>query len=80
MTERTVAASAFKAQCLALLDQVAESKVSLIITKRGRVVARVVPAHDNDRKPLEGSVTFLTERDEDLFSTGEAWDMPGPDL
>ena len=74
MNERVIPASRFKATCLALLDQVAETRVELVITKRGRPVAKVVPAEEgNRRRSLKGSVTFLTDREEDLFSTGEAW-------
>ena len=39
-------ASEFKARCLSLLDQVAETGEELIVLKRGRVVARVLPAED----------------------------------
>lgn len=80
MTERTVAASTFKAKCLDLLDQVNEKKISLVVTKRGRPVARVVPTEDNGRKPLKGSVKFLAKRDEDYFSTGEALELHEEDL
>ena len=79
MSERVVPASAFKAKCLALLDQVAERKISLIITKRGRPVARIIPVTDGQKhKPLMGSVTFLAPRPEDYYSTGEAWDVDDP--
>lgn len=75
MNERVIPASQFKAKCLALLDQVAETKVEFVITKRGRPVARVVPANEPvTRRSLKGSVTILTDREEELFSTGEAWD------
>jgi prevent-host-death family protein len=47
-------ASEFKAKCLRLLDEVAESGHSLVITKRGRPVARVTPAGQS-HKPLRGS-------------------------
>ena len=81
MKDRTVSASIFKAKCLALLDQVAETHASFVITKRGRPVARVVPTDDPaDRRSLKGSVTILTDRDEDLFSTGDAWDINDPNL
>ena len=43
MKEATLPASEFKAKCLRLLDEVAEHGHSLIITKRGRPLARVVP-------------------------------------
>lgn len=43
MSDATVAAGEFKANCLRLLDQVAASGEPLTITKRGRPVARLVP-------------------------------------
>lgn len=41
--EERVPAGEFKARCLALLDEVAETGKPLLVTKRGRPVARVVP-------------------------------------
>ena len=41
--ERRMAAGEFKAKCLAVLDEVAASKREVVITKRGRPVAKVVP-------------------------------------
>jgi antitoxin (DNA-binding transcriptional repressor) of toxin-antitoxin stability system len=43
MTTKIVPAGVFKQGCLALLDEVAEQNVELVVTKRGRPVARVVP-------------------------------------
>jgi prevent-host-death family protein len=39
---RTITATEFKAKCLQLLDQVQQSGEDLVISKRGRPVARVV--------------------------------------
>jgi prevent-host-death family protein len=39
----TIAAGEFKAKCLKLLDQVATDRRPLIITKRGKPVAQIVP-------------------------------------
>jgi prevent-host-death family protein len=41
--QRTIPAGEFKARCLALLDEVAAGGEELIVTKRGKPVARVVP-------------------------------------
>lgn len=41
--EVTIGAGDFKAKCLQLLDEVAAQRESLIITKRGKPVARLVP-------------------------------------
>jgi prevent-host-death family protein len=68
-----IPAGEFKQRCLALLDQVAETGVSIVVTKRGRPVAKVVPIEVSPA-PLAGSVRVLTENEEDLFSTGETWD------
>lgn len=38
-----VPATKFKAQCLALMDRVAEKRETYVITKRGKPVARLVP-------------------------------------
>lgn len=40
---RTVKASEFKATCLRLVDEVAESGEEIVITKNGRAVARLLP-------------------------------------
>lgn len=51
MAKREIGAGAFKQVCLALLDEVAESNTEVIITKRGRPIARLVPmASDRERE------------------------------
>jgi prevent-host-death family protein len=46
MAKKTIAAGEFKQGCLALIDQVAENKDEIVITKRGKPVARLVPLED----------------------------------
>jgi prevent-host-death family protein len=43
MDNRHVAAAEFKANCLRLIDEVAQQRRPLIITKRGKPVAKLVP-------------------------------------
>ncbi len=43
MKDAIYAVSEFKAKCLRLLDEVAGEGKTLVITKRGRPIARVVP-------------------------------------
>lgn len=51
---REIPAGEFKARCLALLDQVALTRQEIVVTKRGRAVARLVPI---EKAPsLRGSV------------------------
>ena len=42
-TMRTIAAGEFKAKCLQIMDEVASEREPVLITKRGRPVARLVP-------------------------------------
>jgi prevent-host-death family protein len=73
MSEVTVQASTFKARCLALLDEVARSRNTVLVTKHGKPVARLVPIED-EVTPTQGSVTLLVNDEGLLFSTGERWD------
>ena len=59
---RTIPATRFKAECLQLLDDVAESGETIIVTKRGKPVARLLPLAPPES--LEGSVTFLVDDEE----------------
>jgi len=70
---RTIPAGRFKAQCLKLLDEVAETGETIVVTKRGKPVARVEAIEEPPS--LAGSVIYLVDDDELLFSTGEIWDM-----
>lgn len=72
MTERLIKASEFKARCLAILDEVAQSRTSVVVTKHGKPVARLAPLEEIT--PTLGSVTLLADDDADYFSTGERWD------
>jgi prevent-host-death family protein len=68
-------ATEVKAKILSLLDDVAAGQ-EIEITKRGRTVARLVPA--SGPHALKGSmigVAITTGSDEELFSTGQEWDL-----
>jgi prevent-host-death family protein len=43
---KTMSASAFKAQCLRVMEQVRTKREEVLITKKGRPVARLVPADE----------------------------------
>ncbi len=73
MVMQTISASQFKAKCLALLDDVAESGSEITVTKRGRPVAKVVPVEAPDNS-LRGSVTYLVDEEELLQPIDVAWE------
>ena len=43
---RTIKASEFKAKCLKLMDEVAETGEEIVITKNGRPVSKLVPCDE----------------------------------
>lgn len=43
-----IAAGVFKAKCLRLLDEVQRTRKEIVVTKRGKPVARVVPVSNPD--------------------------------
>jgi prevent-host-death family protein len=61
----TIPAGEFKAKCLKLLDEVAETRTPLVITKRGKPVAKVVPVQEPKSArqgivgSMKGTVTIL---------------------
>ena len=55
----SIPAGRFKAECLALLDRVAATGETLVVTKRGRPVARILPFTEEAPRPLLGSVKEL---------------------
>jgi prevent-host-death family protein len=56
----TIAAGEFKTKCLKLLDEVAEKRETLVITKHGKPVAQIVPmpAKKNIIGAMRGSVLW----------------------
>lgn len=71
VNKRHVPAGQFKAKCLALLDEVAATGRPLVVTKRGRPVAEVVPY--DEPKTLAGSVRILVS-EEELLAPVADWD------
>ena len=71
---QTIQAGKFKAQCLALLDEVAQTHQPLIITKHGKPVAKLVPfdpEKEQQETPLKGLATYVGDI---LSPIGDEWD------
>ena len=69
-------AGEFKSRCLAVMDAVQKTKESVLITKRGRPVAKLVPADEVPRAflgRLEGLVKIVGDI-ESPIEPAEAWE------
>ena len=52
MRQQTVGAAEFKARCLELMDRVEKTGNAIVITKRGKPVARLAPVTTRRRSPM----------------------------
>ena len=69
---KSMAAGKFKDLCLKTLDEVAATKTPVVITKRGRPVAKLVPyLAPASTATLAGSVVREVG---DPYGTGESWE------
>ena len=62
---KTMAISEFKAHALKVLNEVAKSQETVVITKRGKPLAQVVPHRQPEVKPTPGKLAdaFVFEKD-----------------
>jgi len=68
---KMIGAAKFKAQCLALLDDL--SPEGIVITKHGKPVARVLPYTQRPERMIGALRDKITVRG-DILTTGESWD------
>jgi prevent-host-death family protein len=70
-----ISAGQFKAQCLKLMDDVKLRHEEVVITKRGKPVARLVP-YEETSVPIHGYMKNTVMIIGDVVSpTGEKWDV-----
>jgi antitoxin (DNA-binding transcriptional repressor) of toxin-antitoxin stability system len=70
-TAKAMNASEFKAKCLKILDELEPS--GLLILKRGKPVARVVPVSERNPMQLVGSLKGKIKIKGDILSTRAKW-------
>jgi prevent-host-death family protein len=75
MKQLTIAASDFKARCLRIIEEVAERGDTVVITKRGKALAKLVPL-ETERKPLKGRWKGFAKTNGDIVNsdTSGDWD------
>ena len=70
-----IAAGEFKTHCLGLMDKIHLHHQTVIITKRGKPIAKLVPFEDGGTKPIFGFMKGHASITGDLIApTGESWD------
>lgn len=69
---RTISATEFKAKCLQIFDELEGE--GIVVEKRGKPVARVIPIRPVDNSGLIGSMKGQIKIHGDIFSTGIKWD------
>ena len=74
---RTIAVSELKTHCLRLVEEVARQRREIVVTKRGKPIARVVPigeppGGDDPRARLRGTLIGGDKLAD--FDTGVTWE------
>jgi len=77
MDNRCVAAAEFKANCLRLIDDVAQQRQPIIITKRGKPVAKLMPVEEDRPVDLFGYMAGTAKICGDIVSPIEDVEWTG---
>jgi len=65
---KTIAISRFKAHALKVLNEVAETQQTVVITKRGKPLAQIVPYRRSEMKPTPGRLSDALVFEEDIIT------------
>lgn len=68
---KTISASEFKAKCLKIFDELEGD--GIVVEKRGKPVAKVIPFGPADNTELIGAMKGMIKIKGDIFSTGIKW-------
>ncbi len=68
-----ISATEFKARCLELMDNVAERRISYVVTKRGVPVAELVPTGAGSASPIGHMRGMVAETGDVIGPDHEAW-------
>ena len=74
---RSMAAGEFKTHCLRVMDQVQREREEVVITKKGKPVAKLVPIEDQVRRSVFGCLSTDFEIVGDIVSpifASEDWE------
>lgn len=74
---KAITISTFKTYALRIIDQVAKSQESIIITKRGKPIAELVPFRSSKDKSVPGKLAKTLVFEKDIVSPfgEEMWEV-----
>jgi prevent-host-death family protein len=74
---KTMTISDFKARALQVIEDVFETREELVITKRGKPVARVIPYQEHASKSKPGKLSKYLVSEKDILSPlgSEDWEV-----
>ena len=72
---RTITASEFKAKCLELMDEVTENGATLVITKNGCLVSRLIPYREMPRAPFGRDRDIIQIRGDIIEPLDVEWEV-----
>ena len=70
----TMNVTQFKTHCLGILERISDVPEDIMLTKRGKIIARISPACDPSEEPwkdLHGTAHFDIK---DILSTEDIWE------
>jgi len=72
---KTTAISEFKAHCLQVFGRVARTKETVVVTKRGKPLVKVIPFRHNNESPVPGELSETLVFEKDIVSPlgGSIW-------
>lgn len=74
--EHIMAAGRFKAQCLREIDQVQQTGETLVITKRGKPIVKIIPIAENEEGTYFGCMKDTLSIEGDItLPIIENWDI-----
>jgi len=71
---KQIAAGQFKTFCLQLIDEVNRSRIPIVITKRGKPLAKLVPYREEVASLFGCMKDSVIIKGDIVKSTGEKWD------
>ena len=73
--KKQIGAGQFKTHCLRLIEEVAQTKQPIIVTKHGQPMAKLVPIEDETYSLFGCQANTINISGDIVESTGELWEV-----